>query len=274
VERGLQDLAERWGAVNGVTLSDGRQIPLDESFLLSALRDPDPDIDRLDALFAALQDAHKPAAANGFSASDLNSLKVVLARPEFNSLVQRPNPSADLLRQARDRFLAWLSSLLQKFGGNRNLDLQISSFHFSILAVIASLILVLVLVFIFRSLIIDLVSEARLPAQRQDLEEVLTGETAFKKAQTLSRGGDLRSAVRYLYLSLLLMLDERGLLRYERTKTNREYLRSISHAPEFAGLFAEVVDVFDSVWYGFHTLDEATFRNFSERIEKLKGAEK
>ena len=100
--------------------------------------------------------------------------------------------------------------------------------------------------------------------------EPLTSEDAFEKAQALSRGGDYRSAVRYLYLSSLLLLDERGLLRYDRTKTNREYLRSISRSPGLAKPLGEVIEVFDDVWYGYHSLEEETFKHYSDRVQELK----
>jgi hypothetical protein len=41
-----------------------------------------------------------------------------------------------------------------------------------------------------------------------------------------SSEGDYRTAVRYLYLSLLLLLEEHGLLRYDRPLTDREYLQA------------------------------------------------
>ena len=76
--------------------------------------------------------------------------------------------------------------------------------------------------------------------------------------------------MRYLYLSSLLLLDERGLLRYDRSKTNREYLSSLSNTPELSEPLNEVIDVFDNVWYGYHSLDEETFKHYSDRVEELK----
>ena len=93
---------------------------------------------------------------------------------------------------------------------------------------------------------------------------------ALKRAQNLSGAGDYRTAVRYLYLSSLLLLDERGLLRYNRSQTNREYLRSVAHLPKFAAILREVIDVFDRVWYGYQTLDEATYTQYAARVAELR----
>jgi hypothetical protein len=31
-----------------------------------------------------------------------------------------------------------------------------------------------------------------------------------------------------------------------------------------------VVDVFDNVWYGYHSVDEDSFKHYSDRVEELK----
>ena len=86
----------------------------------------------------------------------------------------------------------------------------------------------------------------------------------------LSTQGDYRTAVRYLYLSSLLVLDEQGLLRYDRSRTNREYLRSVSSRPELAIPLRKVIDVFDRVWYGFEAVDENTYKSYVQQVEELR----
>jgi hypothetical protein len=66
------------------------------------------------------------------------------------------------------------------------------------------------------------------------------------------------------------VLDEQGLLRYDRSRTNREYLRSISSRPELADPLRDVIDVFDRVWYGFESVDEQTYQSYREHVEELQ----
>ena len=132
------------------------------------------------------------------------------------------------------------------------------------------ILLVAILFFVFRTLFVDFIKEAQLNGEESGENELLTSESAFNKAQSLSRGGDYRSAVRYLYLSSLLLMDERGVLRYDRSKTNREYLRSVANSPELAKPLEEVIEVFDNVWYGYHSLEEESFKHYSDRVEELK----
>jgi hypothetical protein len=139
------------------------------------------------------------------------------------------------------------------------------------LIVIAAAVLVaVVLAFALRGLIADFTADAAMSAEEELGGEPLTAELALQRAQELSTGGDYRTAVRYLYLSSLLLLEERGLLRYDRSLTNREYLRTVAHRPELAAILREVIDVFDRVWYGFQTLNPGEYEAYVLRVETLR----
>jgi hypothetical protein len=122
----------------------------------------------------------------------------------------------------------------------------------------------LALAYVLRDLQVGLSAETALEAE-DAAGEPLTSGAALQKARTFSTGGDYRTAVRYLYLSTLLLLDERGVLTYDRALTNREYARGLASAPHLARLFSSVVDVFDRVWYGEQPLDRATYEDYAEK---------
>lgn len=263
IKLGLAPLFVQWEAVTQVRMDDGQIVPVDNSYLLNALNASQPDLTRIENILSALQAAHKNYPTKIFSTADLDLLKQILLLPEFQWKTQS-NPFNDWLQQQWDRFNKWLNSIL----GDRTIT--IPGVGASPLAIIASLLLALVLIYVFYSLFADLVNESKIRNNSESGEELLTSEVAFKRAQTLSQGGDYRSAVRYLYLSSLLLLDERGLLRYDHSKTNREYLRSVSDSPELSEPLKDVIDVFDNVWYGYHELDEDSFKHYSDRVEELK----
>jgi uncharacterized protein DUF4129 len=86
------------------------------------------------------------------------------------------------------------------------------------------------------------------------------------RATDLAHRGDLRQAVRAIYLGSLSSLARRDLIAPARFKSNRDYewelrrrARSRAHLPE---LFAQNVAIFERVWYGRH---EAT-RDLLERV--------
>lgn len=265
---GLETLTTQWQAFNAITFTDGRIEPIDNGYLLSALTAQEPDLDRIESIFRYLETAHKTYPSHIFTTADLGSLKQILARPEFKSLNQPTNPLNEWLHNLWIRLMKWFGDMLQRIFGNNSISLP--SANWSPLAVFSVAILVLILFFAARSIFADFISEANLNETGNDPDKALTSSSAFDRAQALSRDGDYRSAVRYLYLSSLLLLDERGLLRYDRSKTNREVLRSVSDSPELAQTLHDVIEVFDSVWYGYHSLDEESFSHYSQRVEELK----
>jgi hypothetical protein len=101
------------------------------------------------------------------------------------------------------------------------------------------------------------------------VEDPRTSESAQELAQQSEHSGDYRSAVRYLYLACLLLLDERGLIRYEAALTNREHLLQVADQPRLRDLLASVVNTFDQVWYGFEQIDAVGYTRFRAEVERL-----
>jgi hypothetical protein len=127
-----------------------------------------------------------------------------------------------------------------------------------------------VLALVFRNIWKDILPETELGSENPADAEILTASQATLRARSLSGSGDYRQAVRYLYLSALLLLDERGLLRYNRTQTNREYLRQLSAQPELAGQLRPVIETFDRVWYGFQPVDEDSYAQYIAQVAALE----
>jgi hypothetical protein len=100
-----------------------------------------------------------------------------------------------------------------------------------------------------------------------------TSAEALASAQQLAAAGDYRSAIRELFLAAMIVLDERGLLRYDRSLTNRETLQRLARTnPELATNLGPAVEVFDRTWYGFAPIDAASFDAYRARVEALRDA--
>ncbi len=254
----LDQLASRWEAVTEVEV-DGGRIPVDQGYLVELMRENPPDLERLDDTLASLLDSRRSALTGAFSPADLTPLAEILARPEFQWAEAAPNPAFDWVNRILAEINRWLNEVL-----GFTFDVASSD----LVSVIMAILLAAVFIFIARTLFSDFMNEAQLKQTGED--EPLTSEAALARAQQLSRSGDYRAAVRYLYLSTLLILDERGIMRYDRSKTNREYLRGVADSPELSKPLGDVIEVFDNVWYGHHALEEETFKHYSKRVEELK----
>jgi len=262
IRRQLDDQAAAWEKVTAVEFPDQSAVVVDSSYLVAELRVDPPDVKHLKNLLDALLQAHAQYPQEVFTVQDVDPLKEILARPEFqweSQTSEAPN---------------WLQKLLNAFFDlleRLAFGVQNTIYYGRVpLLVGAAILLILSLFYISRRLSRNLVREAELAAEGGEDESLLTSKGALQRAQTLSTQGDYRNAIRYLYLSSLLVLDERGLMRYDRSRTNREYLRSVSSRPQLANPLRDVIDVFDKVWYGFESVDEQTYQSYLKHVDELR----
>ncbi len=110
-------------------------------------------------------------------------------------------------------------------------------------------------------------------AQMRDRENggdaPLTAAEARRQAQSQAQTGSYRAAVRSLYLSALLGLEEKGWVLRDRTRTNRELLAQMAGRGPVEAHLRPVVETFDDVWYGIHEPDRATFDAYAAEIDAL-----
>ena len=259
----LDGLASQWESVSAVELSDQSIIKVDPAFLVAALKTDPPALEHLKNLLDALLRAHDEYPHNVFTIQDMEPLDEILARPEFQWAGGQSSAAPDWFNAMLDAFLNFMERIAF---GLRNI-----LYYGRVPLILAAVVLFLFsLYYISRNLSRNLVREAQLAAENDDGAELLSSRAAMQRAHTLSSQGDYRNAVRYLYLSSLLILDEQGLLRYDRSRTNREYLRSVSSQPQLAGSLRDVIDVFDRVWYGFDSVDEEAYRSYVKHVDELR----
>lgn len=264
----LETLAAQWDTVTTVELPDGTLLPVDSRYLSAQLRAEEPDLPALTALLENILTLRPATSPNHFGPNDLAPLPEILARPEFQWPVEAPNPILEFIQsimrrinQAIQNFLDWL---FPDFDGTVYIPMNL------IITIGGGVLLVLIFFYILRGTWGNLIAEAENGTHGNGETAPLTADAARQRARELSQAGDHRTAIRYLYLASLLLLEERGLLRYDRTLTNRETLRSVANRPDLAAPLQEVVETFDRVWYGYQEVDEPTFEHYAERVEDLR----
>jgi hypothetical protein len=258
----LGRLADELTAITAVSTPNGQHLPLNTNIIITELRTIPPDFERIDALLTTLLAARDSWPSPLFDRSAKTPLEAILSDPQFQYNTE-PTWLQKQIQNLRQRWVDFLSSLLPD-------DSVINIPLGNIISIFAAIGLVLILFYVTKDLFLEFAGNATLNPEDEIGGEPLTADTALKRAQTFSEGGDYRTAVRYLYLSALLLLEERGLLRYNRSLTNREYLRSVAHLPELSAILHEVIDVFDRVWYGFQPLAEQEYRMYANRVDMLK----
>ncbi|MBC8162666.1 MAG: DUF4129 domain-containing protein [Roseiflexaceae bacterium] len=258
---GLETVAGQLAAITTVDLPGGGSAPADTRWLEGALASNDPDFAAIAARLGATIDALAlPASAT--PADALARLDAIVNNPPFSE-------AAPVDLSWWENLLDWLGRVLdglfQPVGSAVNAGGEPIAW---VIGTIGVLLLLAVIIYLLIGLRRSVVANAR--AKSADPEANLTAKSALEQASETARGGDHRTGMRFLYLSALLWLDERDLLRYDRALTNREYLERVGDNPLLRGRLQPIVETFDRVWYGHAPLDDAAFDAYRKQIEALR----
>lgn len=106
------------------------------------------------------------------------------------------------------------------------------------------------------------------------LVEARDTDSLHALAERKAQEGDYRLALRFIYLALLVALDTGGVLRFDRSRTNWEYLRALraSGREDVYQAMMPLTREFDRVWYGLARADAADYARARSQYEALQAA--
>jgi Domain of unknown function (DUF4129) len=79
----------------------------------------------------------------------------------------------------------------------------------------------------------------------------------FDQAGAAFRNGTYAESIRLALLALIARLEKQGLLRYDTTRTNREYQVELRRSSELAACFGQLARIYERVWYGRRSAERA-----------------
>lgn len=96
----------------------------------------------------------------------------------------------------------------------------------------------------------------------------------MRLAREMIERGELRLALRALYLAGLAHLGHREMISIARHKSNRDYERELRRRarsrPELVTAFDENMLVFERAWYGLHEVSDDLLRAFTGNLERIR----
>ena len=204
-------------------------------------------------------------ANNDRTEERITRLAGILARPEFRASETIWNR---IWRWVRNLVRYLLPEQVTNSGGIPGLSslAQIVGWGAALLGLV---LLALLLSYWLQGLLRNFVKETSTHGQRTSTESALTAEAARQQAQEAAGAGKYRQAVRRLYLSALLLLEEHGLIVHDRSLTNSEVLSTVDRDSPIHARLQPVVEAFDAVWYGVHEPDMATYVAYERDVDSL-----
>ncbi len=279
----------------------GREVPAEEQSALARLLtrverraydDEDCDAAEADlreglALYAELQAQPPSVDAQG-------KAKEILDRPEFQTVLDKPRDDA-AQPEAPDepgwfaRFWKWLEEWLRKREREQEReapDLDVPTdrapdMRGANAVMIGALVLVAgaLLFILIRSLKkkptdeVDLDESGGLTQQSLEADAMSAlskpAETWAGLADELAAKGEYREAIRHLYLALLSRLHRDGVIDYDPTLSNWEYLFAFKGASSLKAAFKDLTRRFDFAWYGNLGVDGVAWAMFRRVAEPL-----
>lgn len=205
----------------------------------------------------------------------------VPSKDEFDSsvfnIVQSPgyrhlkNGFKDFIGTIRSAVKEWLMKLLNKLLNNMDSAASVSDKLSTIFIIIGILaILAIILIIIVK---VNKTLERKRKVNEilgEKIDERTTPSTLRKRALSFYEAGDLRQAIRFDFIALLLLMHEHNVVYLDETKTNEEIYNYLGKN-SFSKLegFKYLVDTFNSTWYGHKESDKEGYKYWSSNINAL-----
>jgi len=180
----------------------------------------------------------------------------------------------------------WLVSLFPHFSGiptggtgEMNTVAQVLSWV-TIVGAATVLTLILVKIFSRRRTVAPPAVPAAAPTPDLESEDTTADQLSDDEWLRLARQkvdeGDLRQALRALFLAALSLLGAQGLVLIRKSKSNfdyeRELRRKLNDAPGLDEIFSADRKLFERCWYGAHPVSIAEFEQSDTLYQRLKHA--
>jgi uncharacterized protein DUF4129 len=287
-----------------VRMPGGQKITVGNDWLRSALEnweesgDKSPLLARLEALERSLGGMEERAGAEPVGSAPAGAdvdpkpvIQGILREPEFQPLADRPElrdlaPRLDLSKTKNwwDSFWDWVRKVLFKPPQPRVRPPEVQAPDGGILKIIFYVLLGVAVLFLLALLVrwfmerpargdgraAPIAAEAP-PLSASATENALdhtVDEWELFARQWLGRG-EVRQAIRALYLATLVHLHRERRIDYNRALTNWVYVRQFRGDTEQKGTLRQLTQMFDEVWYGERPCAEEHYRTFETGVRAL-----
>lgn len=89
-------------------------------------------------------------------------------------------------------------------------------------------------------------------------------------AQAHYAEGDFRQAIVALFSHVLVSLDQKGLVRLRKGKTNRQYLRELGPHRPLASYYQQVMVPFEAAFFGDHDISKQEFEQCWSQLDQFQ----
>lgn len=197
-----------------------------------------------------------------------NTIDKIASRPEYKNLANSIMDFVDMIKEKITRFIL---NILMKTFSNAASALSISKGASTVILIIGLLALLALITFIA-------VKIGKAFERRRRITEILgekiddntTPFTLKEKAALSLAAGEIREAIRYDFIALLLLMHENNLIYLDETKTNEEiYYFLKRNGFNLLSNFRYCIDTFNLVWYGHKIEGGSVYEKWDGNLSQL-----
>lgn len=277
-ETSIRRAADALADIEGVTVGGATYDP-QLADALDTLRRPAPDLDRALAVVSTLRDTAEATRAAAPDPDARRKLDVVLQDREFRR--DEPNWLQQRITDFRQWFREQWNRLTEPLRRVRTPDVNLPSPQpvtggsglAALLAALVSPPVLIALGVLVALFVCYLIWRGR--RRKVDTQAVpeRTAQQWRDHAAALAARGDYRAAVRALFLGTLRDLDERGVVPFDATRTDREYVWAVTERGDWlAEPVRPFVRLVEGIFYGGARAGEAEYLEARQHADMVRAA--
>ena len=197
-----------------------------------------------------------------------NTIGKILKGSEYKQLTSGID---DFIQNSKDVIIKWIEKIFNKIISNVH-SKQVISDNLANIFIIIGLLLIAIIV----TLIIIKVSKTfeKKVRIKEILGEKINNKTTPTSLRLLAASfdtkGDYRQAIRYYFISILLLMHQKNIIYLDETKTNEEIYMSLKKNKKLNFLELKyLINDFNSSWYGHRTFYKENYDMTLQNINLL-----
>lgn len=197
-----------------------------------------------------------------------NTVHKVLQNPEYKGLKLG---IGDYIQMVKDYIAKGLLNILKKIISNMDKATSISGTLSTVFIIIGILAIVTIIVLIAIKVSKTFERKTRIKEiLGEKIDDRTTPNSLRLKAEAFAKEEDYRQAIRFDFISLLLLMHEKTILYLDETKTNEEiynYLKNNNFSE--LTVFKVLINDFNANWYGHKVWNEGLYKIWKDNINLI-----
>jgi hypothetical protein len=224
------------------------------------------------AIFLSMPVFYVNASINDRPKEVKEKLEKILSSGEFT----KTPPQKSFIETALDKIGELIKEFFDRIGLSQKLsfidNLKLSSWQILLLKIFGILIPIFFILFI-----LFIIFRRMKPSKKIKMNEDILILNSLKDYEQVERmaiefmqKNDFRQGIRFLYIALLLYLNKLNIIKIDKSKTNKQYLREIANNYlENYNLIYNFTWAFNECWYGNKNADRKVFDSWYEKYTSL-----